>query len=469
MDCGREVAKAGGFRYHAGTTSRFGQPRGKVGGIPLDRMMARAPLQTLVIPHREGAAGGFEYAVFRRADFAGPVWQFIAGGAEPGETAERAARREMREEAGIPEDSPLIALQSTATVPAAEFAEAASWGPEVYVVPERAFAVRLPAGAAIALSAEHREYRWVGEGEAANLLRWDSNRTALWELARRLDRGDVGALVRPAGAAEPVARSPGDGPAIVLVEPQLGENIGTAARAMANFGLTDLRIVNPRDGWPSEQARRAASRADHVLDRARVFPSLPAATADLRFTYATTARPRETQKPVRGPQEAALAARRMMSGGAGVGILFGRERTGLTNDEVALADEIVTLPVDPVFASLNVAQAVLILAYEWRRSGLDAGRAGLPFDAGEGVPAAKAELVGLFEHLETSLDAAGFFRPVEKRPVMVLSLRAMLQRAGLTGQEVKTLRGVVAALEGRETRPRRPRGPRPAMPTEGRE
>jgi tRNA/rRNA methyltransferase len=244
------------------------------------------------------------------------------------------------------------------------------------------------------------------------------------------------------------------GPAIVLVEPQLGENIGTAARAMANFGLSDLRVVNPRDGWPSEGARRAASRADHVLDRVRIYPDLGTAIADLRFTYATTARPREVTKPVRGPAEAAEAAVSMLAAGVPVGVLFGRERTGLTNEEVSLADEILTLPVDPAFASLNVAQAVLIVAYEWRRASL-AGLSGLPF-GGEGPahPASRDDLLRLFEHLEGALDAAGFFRPPEKRPHFVQSLRAMLHRARLTEQEVRTLRGVVAALEDRPTRPR---------------
>ncbi|MCW5698005.1 MAG: RNA methyltransferase [Bauldia sp.] len=253
---------------------------------------------------------------------------------------------------------------------------------------------------------------------------------------------------QPAGA--PPDRS---GPAIILVEPQLGENIGAAARAMANFGLDRLRLVAPRAGWPNERARAAASRADHVLDRVALFPDVASAIADLRFLYATTARPRETLKPVRGPDEAARHVFALAGQGVSSGILFGRERIGLTNDEIALADEILTLPVDPAFASLNVAQAVLIIAYEWRRA---AGEAELPFvGANRLEPAAKEELTRLFAHLEAALDATGFFRPAEKRPSMVLALRAMLQRAGLTEQEVRTLRGVIAALEGRPTRPHR--------------
>ena len=241
------------------------------------------------------------------------------------------------------------------------------------------------------------------------------------------------------------------GPAIILVEPQLGENIGTAARAMANFGLGELRIVNPRDGWPNERARVAASRADHVLDAALVFGSAAEAVADLRTVLATTARPRELAMPVLGPKPAMARLRATMAAGAPAGILFGRERIGLTNEELGLAESILTLPVDPSFASLNVAQAVLLVSYEWRAS----GDSRLPFGAPEAESASKRDLLGLFGHLEGALDSAGFFRPPEKKPHMVAALRTLLQRAHLTEQEVRTLRGVIAALEGRPTRPRR--------------
>ena len=156
-------------------------------------------------------------------------------------------------------------------------------------------------------------------------------------------------------------------PAIILVEPQLGENIGMVARAMANFGLTELRLVNPRDGWPNDKARAAASRADHVIDGAVLFPTLTEAIADLNFVFATTARERDGFKPVRAPGEAVRALRTRGSAGQKTGILFGRERIGLENEEVALADEIVTFPVDPTFASLNIAQAVLLMSYEWMK------------------------------------------------------------------------------------------------------
>lgn len=243
-------------------------------------------------------------------------------------------------------------------------------------------------------------------------------------------------------------------PAVILCEPQLGENIGTAARAMANFGLVDLRIVNPRDGWPSEKARAAASRADHVIDKVQVFETTEAAIADLNFVYATTARSREVPKPVRGPDEAAVKAVDLGERKHGVGYLFGRERWGLNNEEVALADEIVTLPVDPDFASLNIAQAVLVCAYEWRKT---ASKGELPFllSEEEHPPASKDDILRMFEHLESSLDEVSFFRPPERRPHMVRNLRNIFQKAELSQQEVRTLRGVIAALERRETRPRK--------------
>jgi tRNA/rRNA methyltransferase len=259
--------------------------------------------------------------------------------------------------------------------------------------------------------------------------------------------------------SEERARAAGAGPAadpvVILVEPQLGENIGTAARAMANFGLTRLRLVRPKEGWPNGRAIASASGAQDVLQAAELFDDVAAAVADLGFVFATTARAREIAKTVRGPEEAGAMLKRLQSERVGTGILFGRERFGLNNEEVGLADEIITLPVDPAHASLNIAQAVLIVAYEWRLASVGAA---LPFSGeARSEPASKAELVGLFEHLESALDETRFFRPPEKKPHMVQSLRAMLQRAGLSEQEVRTLRGVIAALEQRPTRPRRPR------------
>lgn len=204
-----------------------------------------------------------------------------------------------------------------------------------------------------------------------------------------------------------------EGPAIILVEPQLGENIGMVARAMANFGLSELRLVNPRDGWPSEKARAAASKADHVIDGTRVFETLEEAIKDLNFVYATTARERYGFKPVRAPVTAADTLRTKFKAGEKTGILFGRERWGLTNEEVALADEIVTFPVNPAFASLNIAQAVLLMSYEWMKSGMDDLGETL-FQPIEQRPSTKEQVFGLFEHIEEALDARGYFHPAEK-------------------------------------------------------
>ncbi|HWK65533.1 MAG TPA: RNA methyltransferase [Rhizobiaceae bacterium] len=246
-----------------------------------------------------------------------------------------------------------------------------------------------------------------------------------------------------------------EGPAIILVEPQLGENIGMVARAMANFGLSELRLVNPRDGWPNERARAAASRADHVIDAVKIFDTLPEAIADLNFVFATTARERDGFKPVRGPVEAGRALRARFRAGEKTGILFGRERIGLENEEVGLADEIVTFPVNPAFASLNIAQAVLLMSYEWMKSGMEA-ETDTAFAGLEMAPAPKEHLLGLFRHLEEALDVRGYFRPKAKKPKMVDNLRAVLTRPGFAEAEIKVLRGVVASLD--YFSPKEPRG-----------
>ena len=236
------------------------------------------------------------------------------------------------------------------------------------------------------------------------------------------------------------------GPAIILVEPQLGENIGMVARAMANFGLSELRVVNPRDGWPNEKARSAAANAQHVIAGARMFDDLPSAIADLNFVFATTARQREALKPVRGPVEAAKALRSKEKAGHLTGILFGRERWGLNNDEVSLSDEIVTFPVNPAFASLNIAQAVLLMSYEWMKTGL-ADEHETAFAGKDMIPAVKERTIGLFEQLEEALDSRGYFRPKEKTEVMTHNLRAILMRAQFTETEIRLLRGVVTSLD----------------------
>jgi tRNA/rRNA methyltransferase len=236
------------------------------------------------------------------------------------------------------------------------------------------------------------------------------------------------------------------GPVIVLVEPQLGENIGMVARAMANFGLSELRLVAPRDGWPNDKARAAASKADHVIDGAVVYETLEQALADLNFVYATTARVRDGFKPVRSPIVAAETLRRKYDGGEKVGILFGREKSGLSNEDVALADEVVTFPVNPAFASLNIAQAVLLMSYEWMKQSMES-RDATPFTAVEQEPATKDQLYGLFDHLEEALDARGFFRPAAKKPKMIDNLRAVLSRRAFTAPEIKVLRGVISSLD----------------------
>jgi tRNA/rRNA methyltransferase len=251
-------------------------------------------------------------------------------------------------------------------------------------------------------------------------------------------------------------------PAIILCEPQLGENIGTTARAMANFGLWDLRLVNPRDGWPNERAVAAASRADHVIEKVRVFDTVEAAIADLSLVHATTARRRDMQKEVLGPEESAQRLIGHIAGGAGAGLLFGREKWGLYNEEVALAESIVTLPVEPAFASLNIAQAVLLMSYEWRRQS-ELGNE-LPFSGGLDEAAPREELLGLFEHLETTLDRTGFFKTEDKRPTMVTNLRAVFTRARMTSQEIRTLRGVISSIDRIHEQPRSNRKPQDEDP-----
>ncbi len=244
-------------------------------------------------------------------------------------------------------------------------------------------------------------------------------------------------------------------PAIVLVKPQLGENIGFAARAMANFGLSDLRLVAPRDGWPNEKATAAAAGAANIVDGATVYDSLEEAIGGLNYVLATTARPRDLVKLVLSPETAASALLTRASATERTGVMFGPERSGLDNDALALADGIITAPVAPEFASLSLPQAVLLFAYEWLKcqSPQALGRI-TTYDgpATEGTPApatrpaTRAELFGLFGHLEGELDRSGFLRPVEKRPSMVRSIRNMFHRMAVTEQDVRTWRGIVAAL-----------------------
>jgi len=232
-------------------------------------------------------------------------------------------------------------------------------------------------------------------------------------------------------------------PVVILDKSQMAENIGAVARVMANFGLNELRLVSPRDGWPQERAWATASGADWVLDGIQVFDSVGAAIADLHTVLAATARPRETRQPVRTPRESSRVLYDDTASGLKTGLLFGGERSGLETGDIALCQGIVTIPIDPRHQSLNLAQAVAINAYEWRTLVLDAP----PPNFREGEPPASGELLlGLYEHLERELDAAGFFHPPEKFRSMSQNLRVMLGRSAFTVQETATFRGVITAL-----------------------
>lgn len=239
------------------------------------------------------------------------------------------------------------------------------------------------------------------------------------------------------------------GPVVILVEPQLGENIGMAARAMGNFALTRLRLVNPRDGWPNVAAQRAAAGADHILEKVELFDTVPAAVADLDLLFATTARAHDQAKPVMAPEAAAREIVGHVAAGGGAGILFGRERAGLTNEEVALANRIVTFPVNPGFASLNLAQAVLLMGYEWFKL---ATAGALPFAMPErSERASHHQIDAFFENLVRELDKVEFLRPREKRETMLVNLRNIFTRMEPTKQDMHTLHGVVMAIaEGRK-------------------
>jgi len=228
-------------------------------------------------------------------------------------------------------------------------------------------------------------------------------------------------------------------PVIVLVRPQLGQNIGKAARAMLNFGLTELRLVSPRDGWPNPEAGPAASGADVVLEQAQVFKTTEAAIADCNLVFASTVRRRDLVMPVDGPEE--MAERIGASTGRSA-ILFGPERSGLETEDVALADAIVTVPINPDFGSLNLAQAVILLAYEWSR------RANLaqPTAKESEPPAPHGDLEGLIEHLNGELDAKGYFHPPSRTQATKNTLRTIFTKSGWSSREIKAVRGIIRAL-----------------------
>lgn len=249
----------------------------------------------------------------------------------------------------------------------------------------------------------------------------------------------------PKSSAAAAVSTAAPGPVFILVEPQLGENIGMTARAMLNNALHEMRLVAPVHGWPNENAVKPASGADVVLDGVGVFETTADCVADLSHVYATTARNRDMTKRVMTPRAAVREMRDVIADGGKPGVLFGREAWGLNNDDVALADCLISVPLNPNFQSLNLAQAALLIGYEWYQSGDDTPAIDdrIP---GHTRPADKQELIGMFEHLEKELDACGFLQPVEKRPTMVRNIRNMFQRANLTEQEVRTLRGVISGL-----------------------
>ncbi len=236
----------------------------------------------------------------------------------------------------------------------------------------------------------------------------------------------------------------GPGPMVILVEPQMGENIGAAARAMLNFGLTGLRIVNPRDGWPNAKAGSMAAGASTVIDNARVFDSVEAAIADCQFVLATTARKRELHLPVFEPNEAATELQARVQEGQQCAILFGGERAGLSTEHVALANGIFTIRVNPEFSSLNLGAAVLIAAYEW---GQVTGRT-QKFESRleQAVPATQSDVEGFVGHVFSALEPTGYFFPPEKRDVMERNIRTVLTRVEFTQNEIHLLRGVIKAL-----------------------
>ena len=236
----------------------------------------------------------------------------------------------------------------------------------------------------------------------------------------------------------------GPTPAVILVRPQMGENIGAAARAMWNFGLDRMRIVAPRDGWPNEKAVTMASGAGRVLDGVRVVDRLAEAADDLHYVYATTARDRDLTKLVMTPEEAMADAHARIGRGENVGVLFGPERSGMENEEIARANAIISVPVNPAFGSLNLAQCVLLIAYEWRRLG------GAQVVTEEAETATVLEVEKLTERFESELETAGFFYPEGKAASMRVHLRNLFSRLDLTRSDVRIFHGIIRAL----TKPR---------------
>lgn len=240
-----------------------------------------------------------------------------------------------------------------------------------------------------------------------------------------------------------------EGPAIILVRSQLGQNIGMCARAMLNCGLTDLRLVAPRDGWPSETAIQTSSGAVHVIENAKVFDTTAEAVADLHYVMATTARERDMVKPIFTPNGAADEFHSRAAQGQKTGILFGPERAGLTNDDVALAHAVLNVPLNPNFSSLNLAQAVLLIGFAWH-TGLTKDTPDQYTRHGDSSPATMDQFNGLMAHLIDELSETGFFLNPEKRPHTERNIRNTFARFDMTDQEISTFRGIIKALRGKK-------------------
>jgi tRNA/rRNA methyltransferase len=254
----------------------------------------------------------------------------------------------------------------------------------------------------------------------------------------------------------------GNSPVVILVRPQLADNIGACARAMANGGLFHLRLVAPRDGWPQEKAWRTASGADRILDAATVHATVADATADLHRVFATCPRPRHIVKPVLTARGAAAELRAVTDRDLRAGLLFGPERAGLDNDDMAAADALIRYPLNPTFMSLNLSQAVMIMAYEWWTA--TDGTPARTLMTNETQIATKAKLDNFLTHLVDQLDACGFLRNLPKRPGMIRNLRHFFQRGEVTEQELRTLHGVVTELAiGRRQRGRLEEDQSPAL------
>ncbi len=245
-------------------------------------------------------------------------------------------------------------------------------------------------------------------------------------------------------------QAPARGPVVILTHPQMGENIGAAARAMLNCGVSELRIVNPRDGWPNERADAMSAGALDAMPPVQVFSSTAEAIADLHFVYATTARPRDMVKQVMTARSAAADMRHREAQGQRLGLLFGAERSGLVNDDIAISGAVITIPLNPGFASLNLGQAVLLVTYEWMMAG---DKTADQLTINNSFPATQNSMTELYRRLEDELETGGFFRARDMKPTVLRNIQAMLTRARMTDQEVKTFHGIISALTGKKSKP----------------